>query len=117
VKIAPGRSEQVRSRIVDELFAVLERALAPLMACRPRGFQLHESDPAVTRSGGSIAGSPGPVRSVLAGRTQDAAPDNQCQLPAAPDPLAAAAQAGFVGIGLRLNDYAGHAPTGCPTRS
>jgi hypothetical protein len=60
-----------------KLSAVLERTLAPLMACRPRGFQLdvHESDPAVTRSGGSIAGSPtGPVRSVLAGRTQAAAP-------------------------------------------
>jgi hypothetical protein len=25
--------------------------------------------------------------------------------------------AGFVGIGLRLNDYAGYAPTGCPRGS
>jgi hypothetical protein len=64
---------RVRSRIVDELFAVLECTLAPLMAWRPRGFELdvHESDPV----------------------------------------------AGFVGIGLRLNDYAGYAPTGCPRGS
>jgi hypothetical protein len=70
------RVSRVRSRIVDELFAVLECTSAPLMACRPRGFELdvHESDPAVTRSGGSIAGSPtGPLRSVHAGQTQAAA--------------------------------------------
>jgi 5-carboxymethyl-2-hydroxymuconate isomerase len=59
LKIAPGRSAQVRSRTVDELFAVLERAFAPVMACRPVGFQLdvRQFDRAVTRSGGSVAGS------------------------------------------------------------
>ncbi|MFE3603775.1 hypothetical protein [Streptomyces sp. NPDC059142] len=58
--IAPGRPEEVRSRIADELFATAEKHLEPIAARRPVGFQLTltEFDPTVTRTGGSIAGSP-----------------------------------------------------------
>lgn len=65
VTIAPGRSEDVRSRIADELFAALDRTLAPLVVRRPVGFQLmvDEFEPAVTRSSGSVSASPTtPVR-------------------------------------------------------
>ncbi|MEE1799319.1 hypothetical protein ACIQVO_07965 [Streptomyces sp. NPDC101062] len=59
--IAPGRPEEVRGRIADELFAAAEKHLEPLAARRPVGFQLTitEFDPTVTRTGGSIADSPG----------------------------------------------------------
>ncbi|MEV7084475.1 hypothetical protein AB0O07_01000 [Streptomyces sp. NPDC093085] len=58
--IMPGRPDEVRSRVADEMFAAAERTLAPLAARRPLGFQLTitELDPAVTRTGGSIPGSP-----------------------------------------------------------
>ncbi|MFE2941808.1 hypothetical protein ACFXKG_22545 [Streptomyces sp. NPDC059255] len=58
--IAPGRPEELRSRIADELFAAAEKHLEPIAARRPVGFQLTitEFDASVTRTGGSIAGSP-----------------------------------------------------------
>ncbi|KQU38414.1 MULTISPECIES: 5-carboxymethyl-2-hydroxymuconate Delta-isomerase [unclassified Rhodococcus (in: high G+C Gram-positive bacteria)] len=60
VKIAGGRDEETTRRIVDELYASLSTALTDLCTARPVGFQLEvfEFDPAITRSGGSIAGSP-----------------------------------------------------------
>ncbi|WP_285189146.1 hypothetical protein [Rhodococcus sp. MEB041] len=60
IKIAAGRDEATTGRIVEEFHRTLSAHLVDLCADRPVGFQLEifEFDPAKTRSGGSIAGSP-----------------------------------------------------------
>jgi 5-carboxymethyl-2-hydroxymuconate isomerase len=60
VKIAGGRAKETVGQIVDEFREALSTALADVCASRPVGFQLEvfEFDPATTRSGGSIPGSP-----------------------------------------------------------
>jgi 5-carboxymethyl-2-hydroxymuconate isomerase len=60
VKVAPGRDDTTLRQIVDELHFALHGALEQICAFQPVGYQLeiHEFDPATTRSGGSIPGSP-----------------------------------------------------------
>lgn len=56
VRIAPGRPEELRQRIVDTLFATTERTLAALIEKRPVGLQLEitEFDRSLTRMAGSL---------------------------------------------------------------
>ena len=56
VRIAPGRPEELRQRIVDTLFATAEQTLAELIARRPVGLQLEitEFDRSLTRMAGSL---------------------------------------------------------------
>ena len=56
VRIAPGRPEELRQRIVDTLFATAEQTLAALIDRRPVGLQLEitELDCSLTRMAGSL---------------------------------------------------------------
>ncbi|MBD9675788.1 5-carboxymethyl-2-hydroxymuconate Delta-isomerase [Pseudomonas sp. PDM18] len=56
VRIAPGRPEELRQRIVDTLFATAEQTLAALIEKRPVGLQLEitEFDRSLTRMAGSL---------------------------------------------------------------
>ncbi|MEP9317824.1 5-carboxymethyl-2-hydroxymuconate Delta-isomerase [Pseudomonas sp. LABIM340] len=56
VRIAPGRPEELRQRIVDTLFATAEQTLAALIEKRPIGLQLEitELDRSLTRMAGSL---------------------------------------------------------------
>ncbi|WP_259753350.1 5-carboxymethyl-2-hydroxymuconate Delta-isomerase [Pseudomonas sp. GCEP-101] len=56
IRIAPGRPEELRQRIVDTLFATAEQTLATLLAKRPVGLQLEitEFDRSLTRMAGSL---------------------------------------------------------------
>lgn len=56
VRIAPGRPEGLRQRIVDTLFATAEQTLAALIEKRPVGLQLEitELDRSLTRMAGSL---------------------------------------------------------------
>ncbi|MFV3411016.1 5-carboxymethyl-2-hydroxymuconate Delta-isomerase [Pseudomonas nitroreducens] len=56
IRIAPGRPEELRQRIVDTLFATAEQTLATLIEKRPVGLQLEitEFDRALTRMAGSL---------------------------------------------------------------
>ncbi|MDN6859575.1 hypothetical protein QO207_23555 [Pseudomonas sp. CAN2814] len=56
IRIAPGRPEELRQRIVDTLFATAEQTLATLMEKRPVGLQLEitEFDRSLTRMAGSL---------------------------------------------------------------
>ncbi|ALU73470.1 5-carboxymethyl-2-hydroxymuconate isomerase (plasmid) [Rhodococcus erythropolis R138] len=56
VKIASGRDDATLRRIVDELHSALQRTLEPICTSQPVGYQIeiHEFNPATTRSGGSI---------------------------------------------------------------
>ncbi|WP_152221120.1 5-carboxymethyl-2-hydroxymuconate isomerase [Pseudomonas sp. SCB32] len=56
IRIAPGRPEELRQRIVDTLFATAEQTLAELIAERPVGLQLEitEFDRSLTRMAGSL---------------------------------------------------------------
>ncbi|MCJ1885438.1 5-carboxymethyl-2-hydroxymuconate Delta-isomerase [Pseudomonas sp. LA21] len=56
VRIAPGRPEELRQRIVDTLFSTAEQTLAELIARRPVGLQLEitEFDRSLTRMAGSL---------------------------------------------------------------
>lgn len=60
IKIAPGRSSEVRAEVSATLFEILQSALALVAAQRPLGYQLDvfEFVADVTHSGGSIPGSP-----------------------------------------------------------
>lgn len=56
IRIAPGRPEELRQRIVDSLFASAEQTLAALIEKRPVGLQLEitELDRSLTRMAGSL---------------------------------------------------------------
>jgi 5-carboxymethyl-2-hydroxymuconate isomerase len=56
VRIAPGRPEELRQRIVDTLFATAEQTLAALIEKRPVGLQLEitDFDRSLTRMAGSL---------------------------------------------------------------
>ena len=56
IRIAPGRPEELRQRIVDTLFATAEQTLAALIEKRPVGLQLEitELDRSLTRMAGSL---------------------------------------------------------------
>lgn len=56
IRIAPGRPEELRQRIVDTLFATAEQTLAALIDKRPVGLQLEitELDRSLTRMAGSL---------------------------------------------------------------
>lgn len=56
IRIAPGRPEELRQRIVDSLFAAAEQTLAGLIERRPVGLQLEitEFDRSLTRMAGSL---------------------------------------------------------------
>lgn len=56
IRIAPGRPEELRQRILDTLFATAERTVAALMEKRPIGLQLEitEFDRRLTRMAGSL---------------------------------------------------------------
>ncbi|MCG8909991.1 5-carboxymethyl-2-hydroxymuconate Delta-isomerase [Pseudomonas sp. DP-17] len=56
IRIAPGRPEELRQRIVDTLFATAEQTLAALIDRRPVGLQLEitELDRSLTRMAGSL---------------------------------------------------------------
>lgn len=56
IRIAPGRPEELRQRIVDTLFATAEQTLATLLAKRPVGLQLEitEFERRLTRMAGSL---------------------------------------------------------------
>jgi len=56
IRIAPGRPEDLRQRIVDTLFATAEQTLAALIEKRPVGLQLEitEFDRSLTRMAGSL---------------------------------------------------------------
>ncbi len=56
IRIAPGRPEELRQRIVDTLFATAEQTLAELIEKRPIGLQLEitELDRSLTRMAGSL---------------------------------------------------------------
>ncbi|MBB4862656.1 5-carboxymethyl-2-hydroxymuconate isomerase [Pseudomonas nitritireducens] len=56
IRIAPGRPEELRQRIVDTLFAAAEETLAALIDRRPLGLQLEitELDRRLTRMAGSL---------------------------------------------------------------
>ncbi|MCP1622668.1 5-carboxymethyl-2-hydroxymuconate Delta-isomerase [Pseudomonas nitroreducens] len=56
IRIAPGRPEELRQRIVDTLFSTAEQTLAALMEKRPVGLQLEitELDRSLTRMAGSL---------------------------------------------------------------
>ncbi len=56
IRIAPGRPEELRQRIVDTLFATAEQTLAALMEKRPLGLQLEitEFERRLTRMAGSL---------------------------------------------------------------
>ncbi len=56
IRIAPGRPEELRQRIVDTLFATAEQTLATLIEKRPVGLQLEitEFDRSLTRMAGSL---------------------------------------------------------------
>ncbi|MFS2123687.1 5-carboxymethyl-2-hydroxymuconate Delta-isomerase [Pseudomonas sp. Pseusp97] len=56
IRIAPGRPEELRQRIVDTLFATAEQTLATLIEKRPIGLQLEitEFDRSLTRMAGSL---------------------------------------------------------------
>lgn len=56
IRIAPGRPEGLRQRIVDTLFATAEQTLAALIEKRPVGLQLEitELDRSLTRMAGSL---------------------------------------------------------------
>lgn len=56
IRIAPGRPEELRQRIVDTLFASAEQTLAALIEKRPVGLQLEitELDRSLTRMAGSL---------------------------------------------------------------
>ncbi|MBD9574286.1 5-carboxymethyl-2-hydroxymuconate Delta-isomerase [Pseudomonas sp. BGr12] len=59
VRIAPGRPEELRQRIVDTLFDTAEQTLAALIEERPVGLQLEitEFDRSLTRMAGSLPGA------------------------------------------------------------
>ncbi|WP_448679587.1 hypothetical protein [Pseudomonas nicosulfuronedens] len=56
IRIAPGRPEELRQRIVDTLFASAEQTLATLIEKRPVGLQLEitEFDRSLTRMAGNL---------------------------------------------------------------
>ena len=56
IRIAPGRPEELRQRIVDSLFASAEQTLAALIEKRSIGLQLEitELDRSLTRMAGSL---------------------------------------------------------------
>ncbi|MFV3330361.1 5-carboxymethyl-2-hydroxymuconate Delta-isomerase [Pseudomonas sp. NY15437] len=56
IRIAPGRPEELRQRIVDTLFAMAEQTLAALMEKRPLGLQLEitEFERRLTRMASSL---------------------------------------------------------------
>lgn len=56
IRIAPGRPEELRQRIVDTLFATAGQTLAALIDRRPVGLQLEitELDRSLTRMAGSL---------------------------------------------------------------
>ncbi|MFC8181786.1 hypothetical protein ACFULT_23185 [Rhodococcus sp. NPDC057297] len=60
VKVAGGRDDATLTKIIDGLHGALSSSLSTLCSERPVGFQLEvfRFDPAITRSGGSIPGSP-----------------------------------------------------------
>jgi 5-carboxymethyl-2-hydroxymuconate isomerase len=59
VRIAPGRSDELRRRITTELFAALERVMAPLMQQQRLGLQLEvaEFDAGMTTYRNNLASS------------------------------------------------------------
>ncbi|OWP50362.1 5-carboxymethyl-2-hydroxymuconate Delta-isomerase [Pseudomonas nitroreducens] len=56
IRIAPGRPEELRQRIVDTLFATAEQTLAALIDRRPVGLQLEitELDRSLTRMASNL---------------------------------------------------------------